>query len=97
MIEYKYPQEKDILLHYAKVLNDEKAKTLVQNGCVSNSNEAEALSRFYWAMVDQAVSDKGQDVAPIESEGVEAWMEYIFHSINGYMVSNGYETQWDQE
>ncbi len=97
MIEYKYPEEKEILLHYTKVLNDEKAETLIQNGYVSDANEAQTLSNFYWAMVDQAISDKGKGLAPIESEGVEVWMEFIFHSISGCIISNGYERQWDQE
>ncbi len=97
MIEYKYPEEKEILLHYANVLNNQKVKYLIQIGFVHNSSEAKILANFYRAMVDQAVRDEGREISSIEPEGVEAWMEYIFHSINGYMVSNGYETQWNQK
>lgn len=97
MIEYRFPEEKEILLHYADVLNDPVAKEIIIKGRAENTSEADALTSFYWSMVDRAVKDNGAGVLVLESEGVESWMEYIFHSLNGYMVSNGYTSQWDKE
>ena len=97
MIEYKFPEEKDILFHYAELLNNDNIKNILSNGHAQNRTEAEELTQFYWAMEDKAVEDKGQGVPVIEQEGVEVWMEYIFHSLNGYMVSNGYIEEWDRE
>lgn len=97
MIEYRFPEEKEILLHYARNMRDSSAERIIINGGVENDLEAEALTSFYWSMVDRAIEDGGVGISAIESEGVEPWMEYIFHSLNGYMVSNGYTAQWDKE
>jgi hypothetical protein len=46
-------------------------------------------------MVDESVKDQGAGLEILTNEGVEFWMEYIFHTVNGYLVSNGYEAEWD--
>ena len=96
MIEYKYPEEKAILLHYADKMQRTEAKAILLKGGVSNKGEALTLSQLYWAMLDVAADDQGKRVELLEREGIEIWMEYIFHSLNGYLVSNGYEEQWDE-
>jgi hypothetical protein len=48
-------------------------------------------------MVEQSVKDQGSGLKILVNEGVESWMEYIFHTLNGYLVSNGYEEEWDTE
>ena len=96
-IEYRFPEEKDILRHYAILLEIKEAEQIINKGYAGDKKEAEVLTSFYWSMVDKAVEDNGEGVEVLEKEGVEAWMEYIFHSINGYMVSNGYSEQWDKE
>lgn len=97
MIEYKYPEEKIILIQYAKLLNDEHAEQIINDGHIKNSEQAIALKNFYWAMVDQAVKDQGKGIPVMELEGHAHWLEYIFHSLNGYFVSSGYENEWDAE
>lgn len=97
MIEYKYPEEKLILIHYAKLLSDIDAEQIITDGHVKNKSQAIALRKFYWSMVDQAVTDEGVGVPVMELEGHAHWLEYIFHSLNGYLVSNGYENEWDAE
>ncbi|WP_444994899.1 hypothetical protein [Aliikangiella sp. IMCC44359] len=97
MIEYKYPEEKEITLHYARLLNDSEVEAILIRGYVKNSSEALRLKDFYWVMVEQSVKDQGEGVDILMNEGIESWMEYIFHSFNGYLVSSGYETEWDVE
>jgi len=97
MIEYRFPEEKAILLHYAEKMNSRSAKEIILKGYVEGKSEAKILSEFYWNMVDVAVDDEGRGVPILEAEGVAAWMEYIFHSLNGYLVSNGYAEEWDVE
>ncbi|GLS24573.1 hypothetical protein [Marinibactrum halimedae] len=97
MIEYKYKEELEILLHYARKMKREPVIEILNNGSVRNGDEAAILSKFYWDMIDVAVEDQGKDMPILMSEGVEDWIEYIFHSLNGYLVSNGYESQWDSE
>jgi hypothetical protein len=97
MIDYKFPEEKAILLHYADVLQNKNAKDIILCGFAENGQEADILAKFYWSVVDQAVQDNGVGVAILEREGVEHWLETVFHSLNGYMVSNGYLQYWDEE
>ncbi|MBC6905136.1 hypothetical protein DWB84_06630 [Saccharophagus sp. K07] len=97
MIEYRFPEEKSILLHYAEKMQAELAKQIILKGSVADKKEARVLSEFYWCMVDAAVADEGNGIPVLEAEGVSAWMEYIFHSLNGYLVSNGYAEEWDAE
>ncbi|HSX85181.1 MAG TPA: hypothetical protein VLE50_07220 [Cellvibrio sp.] len=95
MIQYKYPEEKTIAQHYAKKLADTNVEVILDTGMVRSAEDARTLSRFYWAMVDQAVQDQGAGIDVMEKEGFEHWLEYIFHTFNGYLVSNGYENEWD--
>ncbi|MCX2843224.1 hypothetical protein OQJ59_16570 [Microbulbifer thermotolerans] len=97
MIEYKYPEEREILVHYAEKMKNEAVLNILQNNLVSNREQALELSKFYWSMLDVAAEDQGSGVPILEKEGIEQWMEYIFHSLNSYLVSNGYEQEWDQE
>lgn len=97
MIEYRFPEEKAILLHYADKMHFDLAKTIILKWAVDGKSEAKALSEFYWEMADVAVADEGLGVPMLEAEGVAAWIEYIFHSLNGYLVSNGYAEEWDSE
>lgn len=97
MIEFKYPEEEEILLHYASIMDCSRAAEILKNRKASNNAEAEILAKLYWDMLDIAADDQGKGVPILEKEGIEFWMEQIFHSLNGYFVSNGYEEQWDSE
>lgn len=97
MIEYKYPEELEILQYYAVKMKRPDALSILEQGCVSNQSQALTLSAFYWDMLGVSAEDQGKGVPVLEREGIESWMEYIFHSLNGYLVSNGYEREWDQE
>jgi hypothetical protein len=97
MIKYRFPEEKAILLHYAEKMDSDLAERIILKGSVNGKSETKALSEFYWNMVDVAVAEEGRGVPVLEAEGVAAWMEYIFHSLNGYLVSNGYADEWDAE
>ena len=70
MIEYRFPEEKVILLHYAGKMHSDLAKKIILKGHVDGKNEAKALSKFYWNMVDVAVGDEGHGVPVLEAEGV---------------------------
>lgn len=52
MIEFKFPEEKTIALHYANVMGNEEAKTIIENGFVNDRKQALALTKFYgkWSM-----------------------------------------------
>lgn len=95
MIQYKFPEEKDFLLHYAKKLRNEQVENIILAGEVKSSDEANALSKFFWEMVDQIVIDKDAGEVVAGQEDLEAWNEYVFESIRAYLRNNGYEKEWD--
>lgn len=96
MITYKFPEEKEYVLHYAKKMNDLPALCILESGCVSSKDEAEYLSQFFWRMVDQSVEDEEQGVPSLHIESNEFWNEKLLYSISGYLERNGYEEVWEK-
>ena len=97
MISYRFPEEKEIILHYAKFLKDSTTENIINKGEVSNSDEAAHLVKFFWLMVDQSVKDIEQGKDAVGHFDLEAWNEYIFETIRSYLRSNGYESEWDAQ
>jgi hypothetical protein len=95
MIQYRFPEEKEFLLHYAKKLGNKKVESIILVGEVKSSDEANALSKFFWEMVDEIVIDKDAGEVVAGQEDLEAWNEYVFESIRAYLRNNGYEKEWD--
>ena len=96
MIEYKFPEEKDFLLHYAIKLNRPLVSKIMLSNEAKNSIEAEALAEFFWDMVDQVVKDKKVGEIVAGQSDLEAWNEYVFESIRAYLRNNGYEAEWEK-
>ena len=95
MIQYKFPEEKNFLLHYAKKLGNPTVAKIITVGEVQSSEEANALSRFFWEMVDEIVKDKEAGEVVAGQSNLEAWNEYIFESVRAYLRNSGYEKEWD--
>lgn len=95
MIQYKFPEEKKFILHYAEKLDKADIVRIIENGKVSSPEEASALSKFFWEMVDEIVKDKESGVAVNGQKDLEAWNEYVFESIRAYLRNSGYEKEWD--
>jgi hypothetical protein len=86
-----------LALHYAQVLGDHYARQVFSlHTDIANPDEAEAITRFYWAMVDLAVADQEQDN---EIEGVvnlEFWMEKLLNIVMGYVNRVGLGDSWSR-
>jgi len=95
MIEYKFKEENEYLLHYAHKLKDDKALELIKAGIVNNSNDALYLSKFFWRMVDSSIEDEEAALALPWSEGAEFWNEKIMNTLSSYLDRAGYESEWD--
>ena len=95
MIEYKFDEEKEYILHYAKKLNDNKAIDLIKSGTVNNADDALYLSKYFWRMVDSSIEDEETGVELVWPEGAEFWNEKIMNSLSGYLDRAGYENEWD--
>lgn len=97
MIEYKFPEEKDFILHYAHVLNRPQINKIVNAGRVESSEEATLLAKFFWDMGDKIVADKKTGAVVAGQSDLEAWNEYLFDSIRAYIRNSGYAKEWDDQ
>jgi hypothetical protein len=95
MIEYKFKEEKDFILHYAEKLSNTTVKKIITEGQVSSSSEANELAKFFWEMVDEIVKDIEEQAVVAGQTDLEAWNEYVFESIRAYLRNNGYENEWN--
>lgn len=95
MINYKFPEEKDIILHYAKKFQLNEVVEIINNGYVKNANEAKQLSEFFWRMVDESVKDAGQGIDAAGYHDLQAYDEYIMNTLRSYLISAGYENEWN--
>ena len=95
MIDYRFPEEKEIMLYYAKLLKDSTAENIITKGEVSNSSEAAHLAKFFWLMVDQSVKDIEQGKDAAGHRDLAAWNEYTLQTIRSYLRGNGYESEWE--
>lgn len=95
MIKYKFPEEKDFILHYARKLGQVEVERTVLNGEARSSQDAVILSRFFWQMVDESVKDKKQRTIVAGQSDLQAWNEYVFDSLRAHLRSRGYQAEWD--
>lgn len=95
MIKYKAKEEKDIAIHYAKLLGDSNALNILNKGYVENANEARALSAFYWNMVNKTVEEDKNGIIR-EHENIDMWLEYLCNAFYIYLCNEGYENEWEE-
>ena len=95
MIKYKFEEEYQFAIYYAKKLKDNKAIEILERGEVMNSEEATYLSEFFWKIVDSSIEDEKMNVELPWVEGGEFWSEKIMNSLSGYLERSGYEKEWD--
>ena len=92
MINFKTKEEKELLLHYADVFDNDTVKRILDEG-VKNSDEAKVLAKFYWDMLDQTVIDEKN--GKFICEDLDYYLESILYLIGGYLRLNGYAAEWD--
>ena len=95
MIEYKYPQEKEIVLHYATLLKNSTALTLIDEGSVNSNDDVKIIAKFYWEIVDLSVEE--DKALSGKYDDMEKWLERIYTSLHIYFNNNGYGDIWDNE
>ena len=79
---------------FASLLNDDIAKTILENDSVKSREEAIHLSKFFWRMIEK--SARGDVQLPCEGSS-EYWTEKLYNSIGGYLENAGYSAEWDEE
>lgn len=95
MIKYKSEEEKNVAIHYAKLLGNNNALDILNKGYIENANEAKTLSDFYWRMVDKTVEEDKNGVIR-EYDNIDMWLEYLCNTFYIYLSNEGYENEWDE-
>lgn len=93
MISYYHEGDRPVALHYAEQMDEAAIQKILEDGFVSNKDEAYALSKFYWAMVDESVKDREGDGEPFDN--MDKHLENIFNAFYAYLGNNGYGAQWE--
>lgn len=97
MIEYQYAEEKDFATYYAKELERPIVLSILSRGFVESKEEAQALSEFFWDMVDKTIELENQGVIQKWSEGSKFWTEKLLQTFSGHLEAAGYSDVWDEE
>jgi Neuraminidase (sialidase) len=95
MIKYKTEEEKGIAIHYAELLDDNDALSILEKGSVENSDEARKLAAFYWNMVNKTVEEDKNGIKR-EFENIDMWLEYLCNAFYIYLSNEGYESEWEE-
>lgn len=95
MIDFKYPEERDIVYFFAGKLQDTYAAEILANETPLDEATALYLSEFFWRMVDSSIECESNKNYPW-SDRAEFWNEKIIHSISGYLERSGFIDIWDE-
>jgi hypothetical protein len=87
MIEYRFPEEKDMLMTYAARLGDARVEAILARGTVDTEADARALAQFFWRMVDASLTDDDSEV----------WHERIHTTLFAALGQSGFGDVWDEE
>lgn len=93
MITYRYKEEREVALHFAHRLSDDKAQQIIESDDIRSKADASYLSEFFWRMNIKAIADDASNIAiPCEGSS-EYWLEKIYISWEGYMLKMGFSEQ----
>ena len=91
MIEWKSSAEKEMVIFYADLLNDEKTIKIIERNEILNKEEALHVAEFFWRMVEKSneFQYKGD---PVECEFL---LEKVINTLMAYFRRAGYESEWE--
>ena len=98
MLEYDENSKntKILAVHYAKKIGDNTLIAFMGGELeIKNNEEAQAVIEGFWKMTDLAISDNHNDVIIQDISDIEFWMLKLFHKVGGYLIKQGYKTQWE--
>ena len=97
MLKYTDSENSASLLadHYSEIIGNREFIDFMQaKSEIANSQKAELIIQCFWQMVDLGIDDhhKGNIVSGVSD--IEFWMHKLFNKVSGYMLKNGYESEW---
>ena len=91
MIPYIFPEEKETILRYAKLLSDKQTEEIIARDQLNDRDEALHLAHFFWKMVK--ASNAEDERTGSKSDFI---LEKIILTLMAYFRSAGYESDWDE-
>lgn len=99
MLDFTGKDEKaqQVCLHYANQLEAHNLIGIIQTtASVTSKEQAIALSRFFWRMLEAAAEDRDNGVEVLGEVDLQYWMERSMNIISGYLDRIGYGDEWEQ-
>lgn len=99
MLDFSGKDQKaqQVCLHYAKQLRVDNLIEIIEcKAPVRSKEEALALSRFFWAMLEAVADDNENEVEVLGEKNLQHWMERSMNIISGYLSRIGYEEEWEK-
>lgn len=82
--------------HYAQQVGDELLIAFMRGKkSISNTQEAQTIINGFWQMTDLAIADHHNDLTVDGITDIEFWMHKLFNKVGGYLIKQGYKTQWE--
>lgn len=96
MIIFKrYPHVRDLIIHYATLLQDNQILNIMKNDVI-NAVDATALAKFIWKMADEMAKDNENNVVVLGSTENSDMMPDVDYEISLLLSNKGYGEIWDQ-
>jgi hypothetical protein len=94
VIEFKYPEERDIVYFFSGKLQDYQAAAILTSEYHLNQDTALYLSEFFWRLVDCSIECKADASYPWR-DGAEFWNDKLLNSISEYLEQAGFIDIWN--
>ncbi len=91
MICWKLSEEKEMVLYYASLLNDDETKRIIEKDEISSKKEALHVAEFFWKMVEKSNEIQYKN----DSVHCEFLLEKVINTFMAYFRSAGYEPEWE--
>lgn len=99
MLEFSENDQKAqwVCLHYANQLGNKPLINIIEGKApVSSSEEALALSRFFWKMLEVSVADTDKESIVQGDVDLQYWMRRCMNIFSSYLRGLGYKGEWEQ-
>lgn len=91
MIPWRLSEEKEIILFYADLLNDDETKRIINKDEISNKSEALHIAEFFWKMVEKSNEHQYQE----DPAQCEYLLEKVINTLMTYFRNAGFEDEWE--
>ncbi len=91
----RYPHVKDLIVHYAKNMNDTNVLSIIEHG-VRSEDEAILFAQFVWKMVDHIGTDSERGTKVLGSTDNTDTMPDIDYEVSLFLANFGYAEIWDK-